>query len=172
MGVRNVLVEGVSGSGKTAVCHELRRRGYHAVNGDTDLAYQGDPLTGEPTTGEPSHWYHVWRVDRVRELVADRTEPVTFFCGGSRNTAAFVDLFDAVFVLEVDTATLERRLDERPVDEFGADPDERALVLRLHSTGEDRPAGGVGLDATQPLALVVDQLVRHAVGPEDPPAVR
>ena len=47
MGRRNFLIEGVSGTGKTSVCTELRRRGFHAVNGDTDLAYQGDPETGE-----------------------------------------------------------------------------------------------------------------------------
>jgi len=28
---------GVSGTGITAVCHELRRRGYAALNGDRDL---------------------------------------------------------------------------------------------------------------------------------------
>mgnify|MGYP001608348672 CR=1 FL=1 len=75
-------------------------------------------------------------------------------------------------MLEVDTITLERRLDERPADEFGADPDERALVLRLHRTGQDRPARGIGLDATRPLALVVDELVRRAGRPGDPPGVR
>jgi dephospho-CoA kinase len=41
VGVRNYLVEGVSGTGKTSVCRELNRRGYHAVNGDRDLAYCG-----------------------------------------------------------------------------------------------------------------------------------
>ena len=46
MGVRNYLIEGVSCSGKTSVCRELQRRGYQAFNGDTDLAYQGDPETG------------------------------------------------------------------------------------------------------------------------------
>jgi predicted amidohydrolase YtcJ len=49
MGVKNYLIEGVSGTGKTSVCDELRRRGYHAIHGDRDLAYQGDPKTGEPT---------------------------------------------------------------------------------------------------------------------------
>ena len=34
MGKRNYLIEGVSGTGKTSVCQELRRRGYVAINGD------------------------------------------------------------------------------------------------------------------------------------------
>jgi hypothetical protein len=51
MGVRNYLIEGVSGTGKTAVCKELQRRGYHAINGDIDLAYQGDPDAGRPMEG-------------------------------------------------------------------------------------------------------------------------
>ena len=116
MGVRNYLVEGVSGTGKTSVCRELRRRGYDAVNGDTDLAYQGDPMTGRPTDTS-GHEHHLWDVRRVRELAADRGAPVTFFCGGSRNFADFIDLFDDVFVLEVDLDTLLGRLDRR-VGEF------------------------------------------------------
>ena len=167
MGVRNFLVEGVSGTGKTSVCHELRRRGHHAVNGDNDLAYRGDPATGEPTE-VGGHENHLWHVDRVRDLVADRREPVTFLCGGSRNFAAFVDLLDGVFVLDIDEDTLRRRLDARPADEFGATPEERALVERLHRTQEDVPADGVRIDATRPLREVVDEIVRRAGVPEHP----
>lgn len=162
MGMRNFLVEGVSGTGKTSVCKELRRRGFHAVNGDTDLAYQGDPQTGEPTDESPSHWHHIWHVDKVRALVADHDEPVTFFCGGSRNFSRFQDLFDGVFVLEVDLDTLHRRLDQRPDDEFGAERSERDLIVRLHRTKEDTPENGIPIDATAPLADVVDEIVRRA----------
>src|SRR5690242_1934991 len=48
MGVRNYLIEGGSGSGKSAVCSELQRRGFHAIDGDRELACRGDPTTGEP----------------------------------------------------------------------------------------------------------------------------
>ena len=51
MGVTNYLIDGVSGTGKTSVCRELHRRGYQAINGDTELAYQGDPETGLPVDG-------------------------------------------------------------------------------------------------------------------------
>ena len=160
VGRTNFLIEGVSCTGKTSVCKELQRRGYHVVNGDIELAYQGDPRTGEPTAGR-THEHHIWNVDAVRALVANFDEPATFFCGGSRNFESFIHLFDAVFILDIDEATLLRRLDERPEDEFGARPDERALVVRLHRTREDTPTG-VLIDATRPLTWVVDEILRQA----------
>jgi broad-specificity NMP kinase len=50
MGIRNYLIEGLSGTGRTSVCNELQRRGDHAIHSHRELAYQGDPETGEPTT--------------------------------------------------------------------------------------------------------------------------
>jgi thymidylate kinase len=161
MGVRNYLVEGVSGSGKTSVCRELQRRGHHAVNGDTELAYQGDPETGEPLDG-PTHEHHIWHVDRVKALVASDETPVTYFCGGSRNFSHFIHLFDGVFILDVDADTLRRRLDDRPEDEFGGRPTERQLILRLHQTKEDLPTYGIVIDATAPLEYVVDEILRRS----------
>lgn len=158
MGVRNYLVEGVSGTGKTSVCHALRERGLEAVNGDRELAYQGDPVTGEPTD-TASHWHHLWSVDEVRARVADHRAPVTFLCGGSRNRADVVGLLDAVVVLEVDAATLTQRLADRGPDEFGGQPEERDLVLRLHATGEDTPRADLRVDATAPLDEVVDAIL-------------
>ncbi|HEY3870651.1 MAG TPA: AAA family ATPase [Actinocrinis sp.] len=158
--MRNYLVEGVSCTGKTSVCKELRRRGYHAINGDRELAYQGDPETGEPTD-TATHEHHIWHVERLGAIVADKDEAVTFFCGGSRNFSKFIDLFDGVFVLEVDVDTLNRRLDERSEDEWGGKPEERELVVRLHQSKEDTP-NGIFIDATVPLACVVDEILRRS----------
>lgn len=106
--------------------------------------------------------HHVWTVDRVRALVADQNERFTFFCGGSRNFAKFLDMFDGVFVLEIDLDTLNRRLDQRPEVEFGSQQSERELIVRLHRTKEDTPTNGIVIDATAPLAHVVDEIVRRA----------
>src|SRR5580693_7010646 len=161
MGIRNYLIEGVSGSGKTSVCNELRRRGYHSINGDRELAYQGDPRTGKPLDGF-AHEHHIWNVDRVRALVADESHAASFFCGGSRNFASFIDLFDRVFVLEVDLGTLNRRLAARPETEWGGRPAEQRLIRRLHATKEDTPEGDVVIDATAPLEQVVDEILEGA----------
>jgi len=160
MGRRNYLVEGVSGTGKTSVCDELLRRGHHAVHGDRELAYAGDPATGLPVA-QRGHENHLWRVPQVRALVADQEHEATFLCGGSRNVADLVDLFDGVFVLTVDLGTLRRRLAGRAADEFGGRPEDLALVERLHRTGEDVP-DGVLVDATAPLAQVVDEILARA----------
>lgn len=150
------------------MCTELQRRGHHAVHGDRELSYQGDPVTGAPTDTS-THEHHIWDVDRVRALASDRTAPVHFFCGGSRNHARFIELFDRVFVLVVDRETLLRRLAERTDGEWGVTADERDLVLRLHRTGEDVPQGGIAIDATRPIGAVVDEIVRRALHPARAP---
>jgi hypothetical protein len=68
-----------------------------------------------------------------------------------------------VFVLEVDLDTMNRRIDERlaldPTD-WGGKPGEREISVRLHQTKEDIPKNGVIIDASAPLARVVDEILR------------
>lgn len=169
MGIKNYLIEGGSGVGKTTVAEELERRGYYVVHGDRNFAYYGDPETGEPVDGPPdrstpeslARWYGlwIWPVDKVKALIADRSHPVTFFCGSSRNARHFIDLFDRVFVLEVDLKTLMERLARRPDDEFGGRPIEQELIARRHAAKADTPPNAVSIDATRPVARVVDAIL-------------
>ena len=170
MGKRNYLIEGVSGAGKTAVCAELRRRGYQAIDGDNDLAYLGDPDTGHPTDGlrhEHSAAFisehHIWDVEKVKAYVANQDEAVTFFCGGSKNPSKYIALFDGVFVLDVDLDTSLRRIAERvaldPTD-WGGTPAEREITVRMYHTKAALPPNGMIIDASAPLAHVVDEILR------------
>jgi gluconate kinase len=168
LGFRNYLIEGVSGAGKTTVAEELQRRGYHVIHGDRQFAYYGDPATGEPVDGPPEgvidtlRWWHerwIWPADKVKALVADHSHAISFFCGGSRNSSRFIDLFDGVFVLDIDVDTLGSRLAARPEDEFGGRPAERELVVHLHATREDLPADAIIIDATAPVDRVVDEIL-------------
>jgi hypothetical protein len=110
-----------------------------------------------------AHRYWIWLVDKVKSLIADQHNAKSFFCGGSRNRHHFIDLFDAVFVLDVDLDTLKRRLAGRPEDEFGGKPAELALVVQLHATKEDIPNCGTVIDATAPVERVVDAILEKCV---------
>ena len=169
MGVRNVLIEGVSGAGKTTVAEELERRGHHVVHGDRKFAYYGDPESGEaldwPDTDDAAariawgyaHW--IWPVERVEGLIADPSHPLTFFCGGCRNAHHFIRRVDMVFVLDVDRDTLTRRLAGRGDDEFGGTPLERDLVLAIRDTGDGLPHDAIRIDATRPVTEIVDAIL-------------
>jgi thymidylate kinase len=173
MGIRNYLIEGVSGTGKTTVAKELQRLGYHVLHGDRELKYRGDPKTGAPLD-EPAHanalektaWEHehlLWHVDKVKSVIADHSVPVSFFCGSCQNLYQFVDLLDGIFILEVeDINILLRRIDERvardPTD-FGAKPEEREFIAYMYQTKKGLPQKGIHIDATAPLTNVVDNIL-------------
>jgi broad-specificity NMP kinase len=161
MGKKNFLVEGSSGTGKSSVWEELLRRGYGTVNGDRELAYMGDPITGEKVE-HGSHDQWIWNVAKVRQLAASQDDDFTFFCGGSRNFNQFIDLFNEVFILDVDPETLIYRLKTRTNNDTGKTESELAFILRVHATKEDLPKRGIVIDATQPLDSVVDEILRHA----------
>ena len=163
MGVKNYLIDGVSCSGKTTVCGELQGHGYQVIHGDEELAYWGDLRTGEPVSGNADeHRAWIWDVEKVRALVADQRHPATFFCGGSRNADQFIGFFDEVFVLEIDLETLNRRLAVRPETEWGGTAEEGEAFARLqHATKVGLPVNATIIDATAPLASVVDNILRH-----------
>ena len=73
------------------------------------------------------------------------------------------DLFDGVFILEVDFDTMNRRIAERvavdPTD-WGGKPEEREITAREYHTKEGIPKNGTRIDATAPLARVVDEILR------------
>jgi hypothetical protein len=152
MAERNYLVEGLSGAGKSSVYEELIRRGYPAVS--TDRAWKVQTHPGQAANA-------VWdREKAVREL--ERPEPdVLFVCGSSRDRDRFLPYFTKVFNLRIDDDTMRRRLEERTNNDFGKQPEELELMLRLNRSGE-RSAGAIDVDATRPLPQVVDEVLRLA----------
>src|SRR5688500_20269390 len=113
MGKRNYLIEGVSGTGKTSVCRELRRRGYAALNSDRDLRQHTDPTTGQRlitfSSPEIRHASNLGEVEKARRLAANQDDEVTFFCGGCRDLNELIDLVGESFIVEVDAETLHGR---------------------------------------------------------------
>jgi gluconate kinase len=160
MAKRNYLVEGLSGAGKSSVYEELIRRGYKAISTDRAWKYRADPDTGLP--GKPIHYENsMWNQQKaVSELESSEPE-VLFVCGSSRNRDRFLPYFTKVFNLRIDDDTMRHRLQERTNNDFGKQSEELELMLTLNQSNE-KPAGAIDVDATQPLHRVVDELLRLA----------
>ena len=151
-----VLVTGMSGTGKSSALAELRRRGFETV--DTD----------EPGWSDWSHDAagYVWREGRIGELLARERDITLYVSGTVSNQGRFYPQFDAIVLLSAPADVLVERLAHRTTNEYGKDPEERALILRQLAEVEPllRATCTHELDATRRLDEVVADLVRIGDG--------
>jgi adenylate kinase family enzyme len=154
--VRRILVTGVSGTGKSSALAELARRGFRTV--DTD----GRGWTVEDADG--GRW---WDEARIAELL-DEEGPTLYVSGTVSNQGRFYDRFDAVVLLSAPADVVLRRISTRTTNEYGKSPEERELILGHLRDVEPllRATCTHEIDATLPLADVVDRLVEIGHGAE------
>jgi hypothetical protein len=148
---RNYLVEGLSGAGKSSVYDELIGRGYKAISTDRAWKRRADHDTD----------LSIWDEQKALSELESPEPEVLFVCGSSSNRDRFLPYFAKVFNLRIDDDTMRRRLQERTNNDFGKQPEELELMLALNRSDE-KPAGAIDVDATQPLDQVVDELLRSA----------
>ena len=153
-------MEGLSGTGKSSVYEELIRRGYNAISTDRAWAYHADPHTGL-AGGSVHHDTWMWDQQKAASELESPEPEVLFVCGSGRNRDVFLPYFTKVFNLRIDDDTMRRRLEARTDDDWPLGQEGVELMLEL-SRGEERPAGAIDIDATQPLYRVVDDLLRLA----------
>jgi shikimate kinase len=166
-----VYITGLSGAGKSAVCEELRRRGYDAHDTDReDNAVWVHRVTGAITpsadvAARSGDWLdeQEWRLvpSRVEALTSRGDGQVVFLCGATANEDEVWHLFSRVIYLAIDEDTLRRRLASRTSNDFGKTPQELAAILEWHKDSESnyRRFGAHVIDATLPLDQVVDEIV-------------
>ncbi|BFU47578.1 hypothetical protein [Krasilnikovia sp. MM14-A1004] len=129
--MRLFLVTGATGAGKSTVVRGLRERGHRAISLDADprLCAWTDAAGRrvERPAAPDAAWLatHRWTWDPLRldEIVTAETAadaaPAVWLCGYAANAAELADRFDAVFLLDIDLATMRHRLRDRVGNDFG-----------------------------------------------------
>lgn len=171
-------ITGTPGSGKSAVCDELKRRGYIAYDTDKDaIAFFYDNATGEVIKQHVSaedrtpEWRqkHTWKAKRetVKSLVAPVENDPVFLCGVTANDAAELwDLFTKVFALTIDDEqVLKKRIGDRSEDGYGKNPHEFAILLQWQQTAaaDYKALGAILINADRPIEEVVNDILAQAV---------
>jgi len=154
LGVRKVLVTGMSGTGKSTVLAELARRGFEVVETDDAPWSEWSEADGG----------YVWREDLVEELLSRDDDGTLYVSGTVSNQGSFYPRFDAVVLLSAPVDVLLGRIDARTTNDYGKTAEERALILSHVAEIEPllRATCADEIDATQPLDDVVAQLVEIA----------
>ena len=174
-----VWVTGNSGTGKSTVCAELKRRGGLAVDADWEgFSHWVDRGSGrvvaEPPYPAPAGWlnHYGWQISRaeVAALAGRAGGTTAFLCGSAENEADVRDLFDRMVCLVVDTGTLRDRLVGRTSNAFGQHPEELAAALDANDAQEAayRRLGATIIDGTRAPGEVADAIL--AVGTSRSPS--
>jgi dephospho-CoA kinase len=147
----------MSGTGKSTALAELERRGFDVV--DTDV--------GGWTEWSDEDGGHVWREDRIADLLAREGSSALYVSGTVSNQGTFYPRFDAVVLLSAPAEVLLRRLEDRTNNPYGKTVEERDLILTQLAEVEPllRATCTHEVDASQPIARVVAEL--EAIGSED-----
>jgi dephospho-CoA kinase len=149
----------MSGTGKSSALAELEKRGFDVV--DTD--HGGWSVWSDAEGG------YVWREDRIGELLARDSGPTLYVSGTVSNQGRFYPRFDAVVLLSAPAEILLGRIATRGTNDYGKSREDRDLILRHLAEVEPllRATCTHEVDATQPLDVVVEQLVTIGEGTQE-----
>lgn len=152
----NVLITGMSGTGKSALLDELASRGYRTV--DTDYGGYYEVVDGE----------RLWRRDRIEALLSaapDGDQDVLFVQGTTRNQGLFYPRFGHVVLLSAPVEVLIERLGTRTTNPYGKVPTELAETLQYVETVEPllRAAATLEVVTTVPVGVVAGIVLDHVL---------
>jgi dephospho-CoA kinase len=158
----NVLLTGMSGTGKSTVIRELPRRGFDAVDLDeADWSEWVEVASEDTLTPVPGRDWR-WREDRVRALLSEPRSHALFVAGCAENRGLFYPMFERVVLLTAPPETVASRLAARPPGRYGHTMEDRRKVAELTASIEPllRRRADLVIDTGLPLAEVVRAVAR------------
>jgi RNase adaptor protein for sRNA GlmZ degradation len=155
--MKRILITGMSGTGKSSAIEELNRRGYLAIDLDSDEWCEWKTADATPE--------RLWREDKVQALLGKEFSAPLFVSGCESNQGKFYPQFDYVVLLSAPLEALLGRVAKRTNNPYGKSAAERDEIIQntqviepLLRSGCDFEIDTAQLDVQQ----VADKLIRLA----------
>lgn len=157
------FISGVSGTGKTTLMHELRRRGEEAHDTDVECIrcskQTGKPIGYEEAKKDGYDW--IYPNEAIQKLKSQSRGKNIFLLGSIDNPNAVRAIADEYIWMNIPLDVLITRLDTREKD-YGKSPSERQLILSLYKKMKSEIGPTIfTLDATKPVEAITDDLMAH-----------
>jgi RNase adaptor protein for sRNA GlmZ degradation len=162
--MKRILITGMSGTGKSSVIEELKRRGYEAVETESDewCEWKNVIAVGNRHEDTPQpDW--VWREDKLQILLQKERQAPLFVSGCTSNQGKFYPLFHQVVLFSAPLEVMLQRVATRQTNPYGKRDDEREEIIRYTEMVEPLLRSGCDLeiDTSQ---LTVQQVTEKLIG--------
>lgn len=169
---KNILITGMSGSGKSTIAQELTEAGQRALDLDEvpDLCtmYYKDSKKPVMTEFENHNLAWVQSVEwicdakKLQDMVEKHT--ASFYCGSADNIDEILPIFDTVILLRADDQTFRHRLTHRTNNNWGRTKDIQDWLLKEKQRYEEKIVreDAKSIDTNQDIKSVVAEILRIA----------
>ncbi len=164
---KKYYITGVSGTGKSTLTEEFKKRGLNAVDLDDGFCAWKNIKTGEVSNvldkdAEDFYDKNDWYYDLEKLLsFLDKQKDTLYVFGASANQDEFLHLFDKIFLLTCDPKTFCARIDSRTNNAYGKRPSEKENELRWFEEFNVLmiKRGAIVIDTENPIENVVEDIV-------------
>ena len=170
---KSVLVTGVPGSGKTAICEELKKMGHKAYNIEEMSGFF--KMVNKKTRKSAKDYnnynlesvkQHDWICNKkkLQQLIKKNSQGIVFYCGTASNIDDLLPLFDKAFLLKVNEKTLRKRLSTRTSNSFGRTSEVQKWVFGWKKwwEGHIQEKGAIVINANINLNKAAKEVVKNS----------
>jgi shikimate kinase len=150
--MKRVLLTGMSGTGKSSVIEEIRKRGFRAIDMDESGWSEYDQDGNQQ-----------WCESRLQEAIDSAGNATLFISGCAENQVKFYAQLTDIILLSAPAEVLEERLRTRTNNPYGKRPGELKEVLDYLETVEPllRRGATYEIRTTLPLDQVVEEVLEY-----------
>jgi len=170
---KSILITGVAGTGKSAICDELNKLGYKAFGiEDIDgLFTMVDKKTSKPFKNfdndnlelvKQADW--ICNKEKLQRLMRKNSDGIVFYNGTASNLDDLLPLFDKIFLLKVSSKILRQRLSTRTSNDFGRTAEVQKWVFSWKKWWENHmiEKGAIIIDASRSLQEIANEIIEKS----------